>query len=196
MDMMLRRGRSGKGAVPWCHINSGAAIVRNTAESRAMIKWWAYSHGKACPIGRLGVGAPEQACAQRMKAAWPAAVDVVSARLFNMPAWVDSSILLRGPQAYVEARAAANSTDQLACFRDPAIFVCHLWNAMRRPRAEINALRRAAFADSLNRSRALLTQLVAARGERYVSIAKLSREVRCRSMISSQRRLNPWCAGA
>ncbi|KOO32138.1 hypothetical protein Ctob_008733 [Chrysochromulina tobinii] len=133
LERMAHRKVTGAKHVPWCLINSGAYLVRNTARARARVKWWAERDG--CEVGTLGRGAPEQACAQRMKALWPAEVDVVSARLFNTPAWFDAERVGRStdPIAEYEAmRLTASSPEELRCFGDPRQLVCHLWNALRR----------------------------------------------------------------
>lgn len=78
-----------------------------------------------------------------MKTRWPAAVDVVSARLFNTPAWYDAAAVQRSAQpiaSYEAARMAAATLEQLPCFADPGALVCHLWNAVRRRPAEVRTL--------------------------------------------------------
>jgi hypothetical protein len=125
-------------------------------------------------VGTLGRGAPEQACAQHMKALWPAEVDVVSARLFNTPAWFDAERVGRStdPIAEYEAmRLTASSPEELRCFGDPRQLVCHLWNALRRRPPQVLAMRQVAFTAALAARRPQLRQLLSDRGERYVAVS-------------------------
>ena len=172
LERMAHRKVTGAKHVPWCLINSGAYLVRNTARARARVKWWAERDG--CEVGTLGRGAPEQACAQRMKALWPAEVDVVSARLFNTPAWFDAERVGRStdPIAEYEAmRLTASSPEELCCFGDPRQLVCHLWNALRRRPPQVLAMRQVAFTAALAARRPQLRQLLSDRGERYVAVS-------------------------
>ena len=172
LERMAHRKVTGAKHVPWCLINSGAYLVRNTARARARVKWWAERDG--CEVGTLGRGAPEQACAQHMKALWPAEVDVVSARLFNTPAWFDAERVGRStdPIAEYEAmRLTASSPEELRCFGDPRQLVCHLWNALRRRPPQVLAMRQVAFTAALAARRPQLRQLLGGRGERYVAVS-------------------------
>ena len=175
LERMAHRKVTGAKHVPWCLINSGAYLVRNTARARARVKWWAERDG--CEVGTRGRGAPEQACAQRMKALWPAEVDVVSARLFNTPAWFDAERVGRStdPIAEYEAmRLTASSPEELRCFGDPRHLVCHLWNALRRRPPQVLAMRQVAFTAALAARRPQLRQLLSDRGERYVAVSTAS----------------------
>lgn len=51
---MTHRKVTGAKHVPWCLINSGAYLVRNTAAAREMMGWWADL--RACPPGEIGRG--------------------------------------------------------------------------------------------------------------------------------------------
>ena len=172
LERMAHRKVTGAKHVPWCLINSGAYLVRNTARARARMRWWAERDG--CEAGTLGRGAPEQACAQHMKALWPAEVDVVSARLFNTPAWFDAERVRRSTDPiaeYVAMRLRASSPDELRCFGDPHQLVCHLWNAVRRRPPQVLAIRQVAFTAALAARRPQLRQLLSERSERYRYVA-------------------------
>ena len=143
-ERMLERRVLGKVAVPWCQINSGAALVRNSAASRALLADWAAMRG--CSPGAPGRGAPEQACAQRLQARRRAETDVVSAAHFNTPAWYHARLAAAADPfaAYAAARGAAwaplgpdgarRPGANMQCFNDSSAFVCHMWNAMRYDR--------------------------------------------------------------
>jgi hypothetical protein len=45
LERMAHRKVTGAKHVPWCLINSGAYLVRNTARARARMKWWAERDG-------------------------------------------------------------------------------------------------------------------------------------------------------
>ena len=173
---MIKREVTGAMVVPYCHINSGAYLASNNGRTLEMMRWWAFMKG--CVSKTSNIGAPEQACAIRMKNRWPFRVDVVGGRLFNTPAWFHTHFLsARDPvQAYERARAKVlvhpNASD-MSCFDDPSSFVCHIWNAVRLPRPQLQALRSATFNREIDARRPLLRALVAARGERYVNVSEL-----------------------
>ena len=179
-ERMLKRPVPGKEAVPWCHINSGAALVRNSASSRALLADWAAMRG--CSPGAPGRGAPEQACAQRLQARRRAQTDVVSAAHFNTPAWYHARLAAAADPivAYAAARAAAwaplgpdgtrRPGANMQCFNDSSAFVCHMWNAMRYDRATVREVRRVSFRRAAAALRPRLRVLLAARGEAYTSL--------------------------
>ena len=172
LEKMLERPIAGARVPPYCHINSGAYLARNSAPSLELMGWWALMKG--CSSAAFGRGAPEQACAIRMKNQWPRLVDVVSARHFNTPAWFHTNYDSAADpvRVYEAARLRPNSSGG-GCFDDPAAFVCHLWNAMRMSASRLLALREAAFARELNARRPQLHTLVEARGERYINVSAL-----------------------
>ena len=102
MASMLHRPHMGAKYVPWCLINSGVYLVRNSPRSRELLGWWAGT--QECKPGEIGRGAPEQLCAQTMKTRWAAEIDVVSARHFNTPAWFHSAHLHEPIATYEAAR--------------------------------------------------------------------------------------------
>eukprot|EP00316_Scyphosphaera_apsteinii_P001822 CAMPEP_0119325752 /NCGR_PEP_ID=MMETSP1333-20130426/66638_1 /TAXON_ID=418940 /ORGANISM="Scyphosphaera apsteinii, Strain RCC1455" /LENGTH=292 /DNA_ID=CAMNT_0007333839 /DNA_START=69 /DNA_END=944 /DNA_ORIENTATION=- len=91
-QMLFEYGRNGH-----CAANMGVYLVKNTPEGRELMRWWVGAGDGACNLRgdkkievENGLGA--QKCLLYMKAKWPELVDVVNARVMNMPAWFNEKV--------------------------------------------------------------------------------------------------------
>ena len=155
-----------------CIPNTGGYLVRNSATSRDMFRWWAGAGEGACqwrakPRQPVSVQFAEQHCAQRLKARWPHLVDIVNNRVMNTHSWLNPATPKRGPAVF----PVWNLHNLTGCMRSDS-FVCHAWGMndwwCRHSRQCIRNTRLEMFSQHLSARSLQLRALTAARGELYL----------------------------
>jgi len=148
-----------------CGVNMGVYLLRNSAQTREIMRWWAGAGAGHCDWQgdtkfERKHNLAEQKCAVRMKAKWPALIDVVHAGILNMPSWYDNR------RKQVKLQVGDKNAKMDACFRS-GVFICHTLG-LREPQ-----LRRKIFGKHLLQRRAMLSAWSVEHQEPYISILDL-----------------------
>eukprot|EP00316_Scyphosphaera_apsteinii_P020644 CAMPEP_0119330782 /NCGR_PEP_ID=MMETSP1333-20130426/79023_1 /TAXON_ID=418940 /ORGANISM="Scyphosphaera apsteinii, Strain RCC1455" /LENGTH=349 /DNA_ID=CAMNT_0007340237 /DNA_START=17 /DNA_END=1066 /DNA_ORIENTATION=+ len=151
-----------------CAPNMGVYIVKNTPKAWELMRWWAGAGGGRCSLRgdrasekERGLGA--QKCSLRLKARWPGLIDVVNARVMNMPAWFNEHVhgmrvIPLVPQPWIKSLAK-----QMSCF-ESLVFICHALGFHN------NIDRTNIFRAVLEKREPALRAALLAAGEIYVSV--------------------------
>lgn len=149
-----------------CGANTGVVLVRNSAQAREMVAWWASAGRGLCPWAVHG-GQPEQQCAWLMRSFFPGALHLLAGETMNAPAYLTAVVramrvtpggrdtreithgLVVPPDHQPTRWARLSLQKQLGCLDERQAFVCHPygWLGSRSSghvmQLKVEALRRA-----------------------------------------------------
>ncbi|KAL1529952.1 hypothetical protein AB1Y20_000880 [Prymnesium parvum] len=126
----------------FCNVNSGAFLLKNSAETRRVMRIWAFAGDGKCAVYAAN---SDQKCLMQLKQLFPKHIDVLSAKWFNAPSWFERSLNATGyhiKQQHLKSKNAS-AEDRFSCFGShlfgnapPGIgqteSVNFMWNAPRR----------------------------------------------------------------